>query len=204
MLRTLIFVDFWNFQLNWNARNPHIWCDWQSIPKLFCSEVKSVFNSFAQDIDLSFEGIRIYASINPDKLPDTKLRNWFSNSLNNQSGFSVFIKERHSKKKSIVCDYCKHEVINCPSCKRPYHRASEKGVDSAIITDMFALYIDGVYNIAVIVSADSDMIPMVKYLQNHNVKVINASWKGHGYDLRQSCWASFEIDKIANQLILNK
>jgi len=68
---------------------------------------------------------------------------------------------------------------------------------------MFALHIDDVYDIAVLVSADSDMVPMVKYLQNHGVKVINAAWRNTGFDIRQSCWASFYIDDITPQLKLN-
>lgn len=202
MLNVMVFVDFWNFQLNWNERFQQK-CNWRELPKHFFREVQLIFKKLDEDTSLSFEGIRIYASINEEKLADNKLRKWLQRDLNIQPGFSVLIRERHSRKTPVRCSKCKHKLENCPECGFPYHSASEKGVDSAIITDMFAFHIDDVYNVAVIVSADSDLVPMVKYLQNHGIKIINAAWKGHGFDLCQSCWGSFYIDNITNQLTLS-
>jgi uncharacterized LabA/DUF88 family protein len=201
MPRVMVFVDFWNFQINWNERF-HQKCNWRELPRIFFTEAQVLCQNLTPDCKPSFEGIRIYASINEEKLADKKLRDWLNRDLNTQPGFTVNIRERHSKKRPFICSECKHRIEQCPKCNHLYYSASEKGVDSAIITDMFALHIDDVYDVAILVSADSDLIPMVKYLQNHGAKVINAAWKGHGFDLLQSCWGSFFIDNITNQITL--
>lgn len=199
-MKTIIFVDFWNFQLNWNTRIPNDKVDWIELPNLFIERAQGIVKKRIPNKIIEFDEFRIYASI---KRPtDNKLREFLLNKLNTQPGFKVIIKQRRSRPIKVFCKECKTEFTHCPKCNTKFYSASEKGVDAAIITDMFALHMDKRYDMAILVTADSDLVPMVEYLQEHGIKVINASWENHGYDIRQASWASFKIDDLTGQLSL--
>ena len=82
----------------------------------------------------------------------------------------------------------------------PFTHAAEKGVDSAICIDLMALAWEQAYDAAILVSSDADFVPAVQHLQAKGLKIINATWQGHGHHLAQSCWASFNIDDIITSL----
>lgn len=45
------------------------------------------------------------------------------------------------------------------------------------------------------------MIPAVEWVQARGLKIINAGWSGHGYDLMRACWGSFQVDELVPALI---
>ena len=81
-----------------------------------------------------------------------------------------------------------------------FRQGTEKGVDTAIVTDLLSLAWERAYDIAVLVSSDADFVPAVERLQEKGFKVVNATWQGHGHQLARVCWASFEIDHLIPQL----
>ena len=89
----------------------------------------------------------------------------------------------------------------CESCKGVLQQAVEKGVDAAIVSDMLILAWEGVYDMAVILSQDSDFIPAVAAVQNKGLKVVNAGWSTGGNQLQQECWASFPLAELAPRLV---
>jgi uncharacterized LabA/DUF88 family protein len=76
--------------------------------------------------------------------------------------------------------------------------APEKGVDTAIVTDLLSLAGEGSagYDVAILLSSDADHIPAVEWIQGRGKKVINATWANHGLDLKKTCWAEIELDKF--------
>ena len=44
------------------------------------------------------------------------------------------------------------------------------------------------------------MIPAVEWVQARGLKVINAGWAGHGYDLMRASWGSFQLDAMVPSL----
>ena len=80
-----------------------------------------------------------------------------------------------------------------PSVSR---HSPEKGVDSAIVTDLFSLAWEGAYDIGILLSSDADFVPAVERLQEKGVKIVNATWKDYGHQLAKVCWGSFLIDSI--------
>ena len=80
-------------------------------------------------------------------------------------------------------------------------RSVEKGVDSAIVTDMLLIGWQGSMDIVLIVSSDADLVPAVRALRNHGLRTVNASWRGHGHELAKACWGSFDLDDIARSAI---
>ena len=202
MHRLATFIDFWNFQLNWNDRTNKARLDWKCMAGIIQVEVKKLISEVEGEVAVEYQGIRIFASINPKSEGDKRLKSWLCNTLGQMPGYLVSITERTARKKPIHCGECDTEIIACPNCSKPFQRAPEKGVDSAIITDMFSLHIENVYDIAVLASSDADMIPMVRYLQNRGVKIINLSWDGIGNELKRVCWASVNLNHLETQLII--
>lgn len=66
-------------------------------------------------------------------------------------------------------------------------RTLEKGVDTAIVTDMLKLAWKGVLDVAILVSADRDFIPAVDVLSAKGYKVINAHFPPGGMNLARTC-----------------
>jgi len=200
--RTRVFVDFWNFQLSWNDHMPQSrQCDWPRLPALFVAQAGTAIKAAGIAETLNLEETRVYASYNPARSVEANLKKWLSDFLDRQAGFRVFTTERKDKRATFYCRSCKTEFTECPCCGEPLVRAREKGVDAAIVTDVLSLAWEQAFDVAVLVSSDVDMIPCVERLQEKGIKVINASWPGRGHDLARTCWASFDITSIANDLV---
>ena len=191
-----VFVDFWNFQLSWNERTGKARCDWAKLPIVRVQEATERLHLAGIGGALLLEETRVYASVGPGSAADEKLRNWMDTFLDRVPGFRVFVRERRSSAKPIRCCACGGQIADCPICHKPLHRAVEKGIDAAIITDLFSLAWEKAYNIAILVSNDADFVPAVERLQEKGFKVINATWKGQGNLLAKTCWASFDMDGI--------
>ena len=68
---------------------------------------------------------------------------------------------------------------------------------------MFSLAWENAYDVAILVTADADMVPAVEAIQDRGLKVINATWSKHGHNLAKKCWASFPIDPLIPSLTRN-
>ena len=69
----------------------------------------------------------------------------------------------------------------------------EKGVDTAIVTDLFSLAWVGAWDVAILMSSDRDFIPAIKSLAIKGFRVINAYFPLQGMDLARECWGNFDI-----------
>jgi uncharacterized LabA/DUF88 family protein len=197
MLNLRLFIDFWNFQLNWNNRAGGALCNWRAVPSVLLAEAQAILSASQLGSAVLHE-TRVYASYEPGR--ENKLKSWLDSFLDKQPGFAVIVKERHWRQKSIHCRACDTEHEDCPRCKAKLGRASEKMVDSRIVTDMLTLAWDGSYDVALLLTSDADMVPAVESLQRHNLKVINATWRGNGHELAKTSWASFELDGVLEKL----
>lgn len=199
--RVRVFVDYWNLQLQWNHHLTSAKCDWPRLPARFVAEAQTAIGQAGIDETLKLEETRVYASYNPSRLQDTALRGWLSNYLDRQPSFRVFTKERKDQPASFYCRQCASKFTECPQCNKPLVRSREKGVDTAIVTDVLSLAWEGAFDVAILVSSDADMIPCVERVQEKGLKVINATWPRRGLDLAKACWASFDIMAIADDLV---
>ena len=192
-----LFVDFWNFQLTWNKRAQQP-CNWRLLPQVLVSKAREVLTSQGLG-SVNLHETRVYASWEPGR--ETKLKGWLDSFLDKQPGFVVNVKERHWRKKAIHCRSCDAEQELCGTCNQPLGRAAEKMVDSRIVADMLTLAWEEQYDLALLLTSDADIVPAVEGLQRNNVKVINATWKGHGHELAKAAWASFELDQLVQRLV---
>ncbi len=196
-MRVRIFIDFWNFTINFNQRAGSVKCDWTKLPLQLMGEAQRILTTQSLG-SLSLEETRVYASYEPGR--QDKLRGWLTNFLDKQPGVRVFQTIRHWRKKEVHCRGCDATLYNCPNCNAELGRAAEKAVDSLIVTDMLTLAWEGAFDVALLVSCDRDFTPAVDKLQSKNYKVINATWRGHGHELAHVSWASFELDKVLDAL----
>lgn len=148
---------------------------------------------------LILEETLLYASVDPTT--ETTLKNWLTNTIDRMPSYRVKIRERRPQPKIIHCRECGTEFSQCAKCSARYAPRPEKGVDTAIVTDLLSLPFQQSYDLAILVSSDADFIPAVEYLQSVGLKVINAGWSNRGHDLKRACWASFDLERVAVNVI---
>jgi len=194
MQRVHVFVDYWNFQLRWNERAGESRCNWAHLPNVLLERCKSLPLSG----ELDFQGMKVYASCDPD---DENLRRWLENFLERQPGTSVVVLERRRRFDHIRCRGCGYETGTCPSCGQPLVWSAEKGVEAALISDLYELAFADAMDVAVMVSSDSDFVFPVVGLQGRGVKVVNAAWRGAGQELARASWATLDLDELIPSLV---
>lgn len=192
MERVRIFIDFWNFILGIKEYNSNYRVDWNKLPSILVAEA-------AEQGAASYEGSCVYASINPRSPKDRGLKDFLSNTVNRMPGYEIKIFERKPKK-APVCNSCQREIKKCPECNSLIERTVEKGVDTAIVTDMLQHAWDETYDIGVLLSGDRDFIPAVKFLNLRGKKIVHASFTNLGQELANQCWKQIDLSKFSIQL----
>ena len=195
--RIRVFVDYWNLQLTMNQREEDVAgqsvrfkVDWANLP-IWLARKAAEITKIQQ---YSFEGAIIYASYNPNSGEGRSFNNWATSWLNRQPGIQVQCRARQPKNPPR-CPTC-HKIISlCPhqGCGAQLAGTIEKGVDTAIATDMIRLAWEGAYDVAVLASSDADLVPTVNFLDQKGSKVIQAGFPPSGVQLATACWASFDI-----------
>lgn len=195
IIRVRAFVDFWNFQLSLNAKhggNFHV--DWQRMGPWLADNAKQLIFPEGVGGDIRYDGLNVYLSYDPSA--DGAFRNWATNVLDRFAGVQVVAKERKPKGPP-KCSACHEKILKCPHCGSRIKSKVEKGIDTAIVTDMIRLAWEDAYDVAVIVSSDRDFIPAVEFLSQKGLRIIHAAFPPIGMELSRKCWASFSIaDKI--------
>ena len=188
MAKSRIFIDFWNFQLSViSVVGNQYRIDWKKLPPWLIQEAKLLV-----DPGLSYEGTRVYMSYHPGRPEDLRLRDWANNFLDRVPGVDVLMVERKPKNPP-VCPSC-HRVINpCPYCNSSTSGTIEKGVDTAIVTDLLSLAWEAAWDVAILITSDRDFIPAVEMLHRKGFKVINAHFPPTGMELSKVCWASLDL-----------
>lgn len=191
MANIKLFVDFWNFQLSWNqhirpqagADTKAVRINWRSLPSTLIGELPAVLEP-TTDTDMVYKGTRVYASVNPNPgNSDEKLKWFLQNPLAQMAGYRVDVRDRRSKEDS------------CPACKEPINRMVEKGVDSSIVTDLFEGAINDAYDIALLISNDSDFVPAIETIQERlNRRIIHVGFKRGGHHVRRVAWSHILLD----------
>jgi Zn ribbon nucleic-acid-binding protein len=195
-MRVRVFVDFWNFTLSLRSARPGFMTDWNPIgPAL----ARAAAGRVDPSATFSFEAMHVYGSIDPAKENDKKLLNWFANTLDRMPGTHVILVERQRKIGYPKCPKCQTEVRECSSCGGDMRGTEEKGVDTRIATDMISLAWADAYDVAMLVSADRDFVPVAEFLQTRGVKVIHGWFPPKGSLLSQKCWGNVSLTEMMGQ-----
>jgi uncharacterized LabA/DUF88 family protein len=198
-----VFVDFWNLQLTLNEhvaastgqRDCRVKIDFLGLPKVFVAEAAR----HLQPVSYSLEGIIVYASYNPRKPQDKKLRQWLTTWLDRQPGFQVQCFERRPKDPP-KCPICYASIASCPHCGGSTAGTIEKGVDTAIATDMIRLAWEQAYDVGILATCDADLVPAVEYLSIKGIRIIQAGFPPKGAHLSRACWSTIDVPKLLPQI----
>lgn len=186
--RTRIFIDFWNFQLSLNSNSAADYrLDWKALSPWLIAQAEAAVGTV-----LTFEGTHVYVSTDPASKAEAKLRDFALNVLDRFPGVGVTLIERKPRNPPI-CPSCHKPITECPHCAAPMNRTIEKGVDAAIVTDIFKLVWENALEVIILVSSDRDYIPAVQMLSAKGFRVINAHFPPRGMHLARTCWASIDI-----------
>ena len=195
-VRVKVFVDFWNFQLAVNNAAPQFPIDWMQLGTVLAKESLAVIDPTAR---VDYQGMNVYGSYNPTSDSDRSLIRWATNTLDRFAGVQVTMLPRQRKHSPPSCPTCHIGVSICPSCGADMRGTEEKGVDTRIATDMVSLaWVDN-YEVATLVSADRDFIPVVEFLNTRGIKVIHGSFPHSGAQLTATCWGSIDIPSLMTQ-----
>jgi uncharacterized LabA/DUF88 family protein len=143
--------------------------------------------------------MNIYGSYDDRSGKDAGLKKWALTVLDTFPGVQVSMVQRQKKRSGPKCPKCHEVVDNCPACGSDMRGTEEKGVDTRIVTDMISLAWEQSYDVAVLVSADRDFVPVAEYLQTKGVKVIHGAFPPNGAFLTQKCWGSISMPGLREQ-----
>jgi uncharacterized LabA/DUF88 family protein len=192
-LRVRIFVDFWNFSLSIRSRDEKFRVDWRKLGPTLASEAGKLVEPAGM---AHYEAMHVYGSYDPNKPKDGQFRHWFANTLDRMPGVNVVLLERKKKRSYPKCPRCQTEVTGCKSCGGDMRGTEEKGVDTRIATDIISLAWSESYDVAVLVSADRDFVPVAEFLQSKGIKVVHGAFPPNSSELSQKCWGNLEIPRL--------
>jgi uncharacterized LabA/DUF88 family protein len=197
-VRFQIFVDFWNLQLTLNrheaiakgVENVSFGIDWKKFPAVLVREAAKVLSTK----DAAYAGMLVFSSYHPSSAADKNHHKWITGWLDREPGVHVRCFERQPRSRP-KCQSCHREIEKCPhkDCGINLAGTVEKGVDTAIATDMIRLAWEQAYDAAVLVTSDADLVPAVKFLELKGIKVIQAGFPPYGADLAKACWGNFDM-----------
>lgn len=193
MSRVRIFIDFWNFTLGARDYDPDYRVDFKKLSNVLVAEAAEPGGTG------TYEGTCVYASIDEASDADKKLKDFLSNTVNKKPGYEIRIFERKPANPP-KCNSCQAEIRTCPSCEAVLRRTVEKGVDTAIVTDMLQHAWVDTYDVGVLLSADADFIPAVKFLHLRGKKIVHASFTSLGQNLANQCWKQIDLRRLATQI----
>ncbi len=188
MVNVKLYIDFWNFQLSWNRNikpkdtsEKFVRISWRTLPHVLISELPSILGPTS---DMQYKGTSVYASVDPRSCSmDMKLKGFLHNTLGQMTGYKVTAHDRRPK------------MDHCPHCNKGIPRTVEKGVDSSIVTDLFAGALGDAYDIAVLISNDSDFVPAISTIQERlNKQIVHIGFRHGGDDVRTASWSHIILD----------
>jgi uncharacterized LabA/DUF88 family protein len=207
LTKVRVFVDYWNFQLSLNEHEAkatgktldetRFAADWRGLGPWLTRKACEA----AGIASYSFDGVIIYSSFDPRYETGRKFKNWIMG-LARSAGIQVFCAER-KRKAPAKCPECHKRIDACPHCTKPIVAMGEKGVDTLIATDMIRLAWEGAYDLAVLATSDSDLVPAVQFLNTKGRKVVQAGFPPLGSNLASVCWASFDVGKYLHEIKRN-
>ena len=108
-------------------------------------------------------------SYSPQSKKDAPLKDFATNVLSRFPGIQVSLVERKAQS-APTCPTCHKSIENCPHCGNPIARMVEKGVDTAIVTDMVKFAWEGALEAAILVYQTAILFQWFKNAYNQGIK----------------------------------
>lgn len=199
--RVHIFVDFWNFDLSMSRVENRFRADYKALGSVLVSAAMGIIDPNSPG---EYAGMGVYISTDESSQKEAGLRKWASTLLPRIPGVRVTLVPRVREVTGPKCPACHDEVKRCPACGGDMRGTEEKGVDVRIATDMIMLAWVDSYDVAVLISADADFVPVAEFLQTKGKKIVHAQFPPRGAYLSQKCWGSFDVGAIRDQFRLTQ
>ena len=141
--------------------------------------------------------VRYYASLRPiDKnKPNDEER------FRKQQGFYESLKFKYT----TFIKRTKMKETKCRICGKTYLEPREKGIDVSIGTDLLLYGFTEQCDVAIVVSGDSDLVPVIRKLRDRRPSMrVEIAQFAHmvGVDLKQACNEFIELDELAEKFEL--
>lgn len=195
MRNVTLFVDFWNFVLRWNEQMkpddpnaPRVRLAWNRLPEMLIGKLHAKFGG---EDNFTHRETLVFASVNPRPGSKDEGLKRYLHFLGQQTGFKVDIRDRKLK------------TAKCPHCLEQIERMVEKGVDASVVTALYEGAINESYDVALLLSNDTDHIPAIRTIQNRlNKKIVHVGFKRGGDEVRTATWTHILMDgALADSLI---
>ncbi len=152
-----------------------------------------------------FSGLNVYISSDMNSAAEAGLRRWAAY-VDTLPGVNVKLVPRKKQREGPQCpnEGCRKTVGACPHCGGDMRGAKEKGVDVQIATDMITLAWEDTYDIGVLVSANSDFVPLAEFLKTKGKKIIHGQFPPKGAKLSQKCWGRIDLTALRQKFKFHK
>ena len=198
-MRVNLYIDYWNFQSTiWDQLPKGARIAWKDL----CAETIRVAKEFNADWRTMTPGTTyVFASRPPEDavLSEHDRKNLdFLTKLNSHPDIVVSIAHRKWKSAAVRCSTheCHHVIDTCPICRKALTRSEEKGVDASLFTKIVGDVMDGHTEAVILASQDTDMIPVVEFLEDRGITVINLGFQEGGNTLAETCSALVTLQEI--------
>ena len=175
--------------------------DWAALPRAILDALDEIPQLANTSKDL--RGVKVYASSLPISISkdlgfdeeerlreDLRLIDWLQNDLDQLTAYTVDITQRSDR--PLRCDVCKAENSNL----------IEQGVDTKIAIDLVSLASSNLFDIAVLVSDDGDLVPSAQCVQDTlDKQVVHLGFKEMKTNVRKEAWGHLFFDSIFADIV---
>lgn len=202
--RVRVFIDYWNFANNWNSFTGHFPdknMDWAALPRAILEALHDIPQLSNTNKDL--RGVKVYASSLPMAISndlgfdeeerlkeDLRLSDWLEHELDQLTAYTVDITQRSDR--PLRCDVCKTENSHFV----------EQGVDTKIAIDLVSLASSDLYDIAVLITDDGDLVPSTQCVQDTlDKQVVHIGFKDLKTEVRKEAWGHLYFDSLLADIV---
>ena len=178
-MRVALFFDGLSFHSGWmdwkqDAETP-VRLDFQNLSEWLVDSVRGD----------TLWGAYYYTGIEPGEGNDRDGQSWLRRHLEDiESEGGYFVRSFQRKTRTNYCPHCDGEI----------HYTTEKEVDTSIVADMLRLAAVDAFDVAILLSGDSDLAPAVDGVRTLGKQVYVATWMGRGLSPRIRHLAFDHID----------
>ncbi len=171
-----LFIDYWNIVIPARSaarRQGRKGLNWDRFPEWLVEEARIRLGL----AELSYDPPHLFFSYNP-RTPAGNRENAFVNKyLRTRKRFKIHRFEQRPIRKPATCPdpACRAKAAFCPRCGAEFEGNEEKGVDVELALTLAEGAWRRAYDVAILVSGDSDLIRAVRNAKRYGRKVVVAA-----------------------------
>jgi len=198
-----VFMDFWNFATEWKKLTgswPQDNLDWAAFPEAIIESLDKV--GPIRNVKKEFRAFKVYASAKPadyayssgaepsEVAEEKRRQTWLQNELDQITSYTVDITTQ--SKEPLQCDFCGSDT--------PHF--FEQGVDTKIAIDLVSLASRDLYDIAVLITDDNDLVPSTQCVQQAiDKQVIHLGFRDRDTEVRDEAWGHLFVDDMLSEIV---